>query len=273
MKNNRIRGFFTYLLLSLVSILWGFPILWIVISSFKPSSLLSARGLDFIFKPTLEHYLLIFKVQPFLEYARNSFMITIISILMALIIGIPAAYSISRYNTGGKNYSFWIISTRIIPPAVLVVPFFMIFQSLKMFNTWWSLIIIYTMFNLSYIIWMLKDFFDEVPKEIEESARIDGASITQTLMRITLPIARPGIIAVIILAASFAWNEFLFAVILTLDKASKTLPVAANDFVTGYAINWGPLFASGTLIGLPIAIFAFFVQKNIVRGLTLGAVK
>jgi len=273
MIRKSLRLFFTYFLLILACIFWGFPILWIVISSFKPSSLLSAKGLDFMFNPTLEHYLYIFKVQPFLEYARNSLMITIISILMALIIGIPAAYSMSRYNTGGKNYSFWIISTRIVPPAVLIVPFFMIFQSLEMFNTWWSLIIIYTMFNLSYIIWMLKDFFDEVPKEIEESALVDGATITQTLMRITLPIAKPGLVAVTILAASFAWNEFLFAVVLTLDKASKTLPVAANDFVTGYAINWGALFASGVLIGFPIAIFTYFVQKNIVRGLTLGAVK
>jgi len=273
MKEKTSTKIIIYFIILLLAIFWGFPVLWIFISSFKPSELLSLKGLSLSFTPTIENYLYIFSRQPFASYLRNSLFITLISVILALIIGIPAAYSMSRFNTGGPNYSFWILSSRFIPPAVIVLPFFIIFQGLDMFNTWWALIIVYILLNISYVIWLLRSFFDDVPKEIEEAAIVDGATYLQVLLKITIPISKPGIISVTILSSAFVWNEFLFATILTLDKAAKTLPVAANDFVTGYAINWGPLFASGVLIGAPIFFFTLFIQKHIVRGLTLGAIK
>jgi len=273
MRRRGLRAASTYIVLTIAVVVWGFPVTWIVISSFKPGALLITRGIGLNFVPTLEHYRFVFQRQPFFFYVRNSIIVTGISTLIALLIGSLAAYSMSRFKTGGDGLAFWILSTRMAPPAVMIIPYFLIFQAMGMFNTWWALIVASLMLNLSYITWMLRDFFDEVPREIIDAAEVDGASRLQTMSLVVFPLARPGIIATTILAATFSWNEFLFSVVLTLDRASKTLPGAANDFVTGYEVNWGALFASGTMILVPIVVFTFIVQRHIVRGLTLGAVR
>lgn len=272
MKRRRLWTVLTYVALTIITFVWGFPMLWVAISSFKPTADLTAKGFSLNFVPTLEHYRFIFERQPFLYYVRNSIIVTGVSTLIAVLIGLLAAYSMSRFGTGGNGLSFWVLSTRMAPPAVLIIPYFLIFQALGMFNTWWALIVTSLMLNLSYIVWMLRDFFNEVPREIDDAAKVDGASQLQTMFLVTLPLARPGIIATTILAAAFSWNEFLFSVVLTLNQASKTLPGAANDFVTGYEVNWGALFASGVMIVIPIVVFTLIVQKHIVRGLTMGAV-
>jgi multiple sugar transport system permease protein len=273
MRRSGLRAVLTYVVLTIAVVVWGFPMVWVAISSFKPAADLTARGFSLSFVPTLEHYRFVFERQPFLLYVRNSVIVTGISTLTALLIGSLAAYSMSRFGTGGDGLSFWVLSTRMAPPAVMIIPFFLIFQAMGMFNTWWALIVTSLMLNLSYIVWMLRDFFDEVPREIDDAAKVDGASRLQTMFLVIFPLARPGIIATTILAATFAWNEFLFSVVLTLNQASKTLPGAANDFVTGYEVNWGALFASGVMIVIPIVVFTCIVQKHIVRGLTLGAVR
>jgi len=139
MKRSRLRAGLTYVVLTIATVVWGFPMVWIAISSFKPSADLTARGFNLIFVPTIEHYRFIFERQPFLYYVRNSVVVTGISTLIAVVIGSLAAYSISRFKTGGDGLSFWVLSTRMAPPAVLIIPYFLIFQALGMFNTWWAL--------------------------------------------------------------------------------------------------------------------------------------
>lgn len=159
----------------------------------------------------------------------------------------------------------------MLPPATLLVPLFLIFRTLGLVNTLTGLVIADASFLLSFSVWLLRGFFDEVPVDLEEAAACDGASRLQALAYVVLPLAAPGVTATVILSLIFAWNEYLFAIVFASATASKTLPAAANDFITGYAINWGPVFASGVVIVLPVALAAGGLQRYIVRGLTLGA--
>ena len=264
---------FFYFFIILIVIIWVFPIFWIFINSFRSSQAIISKEITLFFKPTFEHYILVFTKHPFFRYLINSTVVAIFTTVISVLCGSLAAYSLARFNTGGKNYILWIISSRIIPPAVLVIPFYIIFRELGILNTWYALIIAYTTFNLSFVVLVMKGFFEEVPVELEEAALIDGASRISAFFKITVPLAKPGIIACSIFCLIFSWNEFLFALILSVSKNSKTLPVAAGDFITAYAINWGPFFACGVIILIPVIVFTLIVQKHIARGLTLGALK
>ena len=272
MKKNNFKtllGIFTVL----IAMIWVFPIFWIFINSFRSGQAIIAKEITLFFKPTFEHYILVFTKYPFIRYLINSTIVVIFTTAISVWAGSLAAYSLARFNTGGMNYALWILSSRMLPPAILVIPFYIIFRNLGIINTWYVLIIAYTTFNLSFVVLVMKGYFEEVPVEIEEAALIDGASRMSTFYHISVPLARPGIIACSVFCAIFSWNEFLFALVLSVSKNSKTLPVAAGDFVTAYAINWGPLFAAGVIILIPVIIFTLIVQKHISRGLTLGALK
>jgi multiple sugar transport system permease protein len=184
-----------------------------------------------------------------------------------------AAYSLARFKfRAQKAISFTIFLSRMVPPVVLLVPFFSLFRELNWTDKPISLAFSYTAFNLPFVIWLMWGFFKEIPYELEQAAQIDGASKFGAMVRIALPLARPGLAAASIFALINAWNEFLFALVLTGPDA-KTLPVAAAQFVTNEAILWGPVNAAGTLIMLPLIIFTLLIQKHLVRGLTMGAIK
>jgi len=271
------RQWFGYVLLylacSLILLVWSVPFVWMVLNSFKSTQSIIEGSLALAFTPTLEHYRHIFATQNFVQFARNSIVVSLVSTAVALIFGTLTAYSISRFATGGRGYEFWVLATRMAPPAVLIIPFFLMFRTLDLINTVWVLVIANTTFNLSFVIWTMRGFLDEIPVEIEEAAMIDGCSRLEGLCRVVLPVVRPGLVATMIFTLIFSWNEYLFALTLATATSSKTLPVAAGDFITGYAINWGPMFASGTLILLPIFVIVLLLQRHIVRGLTLGAFK
>lgn len=272
MRKNFFKIFLNIFLI-LIVIVWVFPIFWIFINSFRSSQAIISKEITLFFKPTFEHYILVFTKHPFFRYLINSTVVAIFTTVISVLCGSLAAYSLARFNTGGRNYALWIISSRMLPPAVLVIPFYIMFRELGILNTWYVLIIAYTTFNLSFVVLVMKGFFEEVPVELEEAALIDGASRISAFFKITVPLAKPGIIACSIFCLIFSWNEFLFALILSVSKNSKTLPVAAGDFITAYAINWGPLFACGVIILIPVIVFTLIVQKYIARGLTLGALK
>jgi multiple sugar transport system permease protein len=272
-----IRRSLTKLIFSLsiiaIILVWAFPFLWMFLGSIKPTQDIISTELVWFFSPTLEHYRYIFLKQPFLRFAMNSIIVGISVTSLTMLAGSLTAYSISRFNTGGKTFRLWILFTRMLPSPVLIIPLFMLFRVLGLINSLTALVIADTTFLLSFVIWIMRGFFDDVPGELEESALIDGCTRFQAFIWVVLPLSSPGFIATSILTFIFAWNEYLFALVFATANKVKTLPVAAGDFITGYAINWGPVFASGTLIVIPVFILSVFIQRYIVRGLTLGAFK
>jgi len=190
-------------------------------------------------------------------------------------IGLPTAYALARINfRGNQSISFWIISTRMGPPFGFIIPFYLIMSNLRLLDTQVALITMYLIFNLPFTVWMLKGFIQESPKEIEESAMIDGCSTLGALGRVVLPAIKPGIAATVILSFVAAWNEFMYAAALTSVQA-KTLPVATADFSGSFAygLRWNLMSVYATAAIVPVLVMSVFVQRYLVRGLTLGALK
>lgn len=259
------------ILLLLIFIL--LPIYWMVTTSLKATRDTFAVPPVLLFRPTLEHYKTVAEEGAVLKSLVNSLIVATSSTLLAVAIGTPAAYVFARFNFRGKaNLWFWIISNRFITPVVVALPFFLIARDLKLLDTHLALILVYLTFNIPLVVWLCIDQFRAVPREVDEAALVDGASLWQTFLRISLPLAIPGVMVSAILCFIFSWNEFLFALVLTRANA-RTAPVEAAGFMTDMGIRWGPMMATGTLIVLPVVIFAAIVSRNLVRGLTIGAVK
>ncbi len=261
-----------YLVVLVALAFFLFPIFWVISTAFKlPGDYLRNPPLWIPSEPTLIHF---GAVMPLKGYTalKNSLIISFATTALSLLIGGLAAYSLARFNTGGHHFSFWILSQRLMPPVVLIIPLFLVFRTLGLLDTHLALIILYTLFNLPYVIWMLRSYFAEVPVEIEESALVDGCTRLGVLRRITLPLSLPGLIATATFAFIFSWTEFLFALILTRNNAF-TLPVTiAGYYVTQGAI-WGQAAALAVVATIPLFVIGVLVQKHFVRGLTLGAVK
>jgi multiple sugar transport system permease protein len=193
-----------------------------------------------------------------------------------------ASYSFARYNVGQGQLMFFILTTRMMPIIAVIIPYFLIFRSLgrtAIGNALWlgldrqgTLVICYTMFNLPFAIWLMHSFFQDIPKELEDSARLDGYSRFKVLRKVVLPLAAPGIAVTAIFCLLFSWNEFLFAFLLTRDQA-RTITVGVASFWTQRGILWGPLSAAATVCVVPMLTFALFLQRYIARGLTFGAVR
>jgi len=272
MKRKTISNVLTYLILLLASIVALIPIIWTFHLSIKPESLLYVLPPVLRFKPTAEHYLEVFTYYPFGKYILNSIIVTTISTLVTLAVSFPAAYSMARFKTGGDNFSFWVLSIRMLPPIVFAVPMFILIQSYGLLDTWWALILVYLTFNIPLAVWILKSFIEDLPVECEEAAMLDGCSRLKAMVAITFPLVAPALIAVAILNFIFSWNEFLFALILTFTEA-RTVQVGVAEFVTGYAIIWGAIAAAGCIAVIPTLVFTMLARRYLVRGLTMGTVK
>lgn len=253
------------------------PVYWMISISLK-------REVDqfaippkwFSFTPTLTHYTDAFLERSFGSYLITSATVAIVSTICALVIGTIAAYSLARFRLPrqlDRKLALWILSTRMFPPIVTAVPLFLMMRDLALLNTQFALIILYTGFNLPFVVWMMRGFFLEVPRELEEAAMVDGDSRLGALRRVVLPLVTPGLAATAVFCLIICWNEFLFALVMTQTDAAMTLPVGIAGQVTQYGIRWGVMSAAGVVAMLPILIFAMAVQKYIVRGLSLGAVK
>lgn len=271
--SRKINKVVTFILIVMVFIIWAFPTVWLISGSFKPQQAIIEGKLFSGFKPSIENYVSVFATQNYIQYFINSLIVSVTTTVVCLVIGTLAAYSITRYGTGGHIYSNWVILMRMTPPAILIIPFYLIFRRMGLINTVWALVIANTTFNIPFVIWTMKGFFGALPEEMEEAAIIDGCSRVETIFRISIPCVRSGILTTGIFCYLFTWNEYLFGMTLALSEESKTLPVAVGNFITGYAINWGPLFAAGTIIMLPALLVVISLQRYIVDGLTVGAIK
>jgi multiple sugar transport system permease protein len=253
------------------------PVYWMVTISLKAEvDQFAVPPIWFAFQPTWEHYYDTFFVRPFGKYLLTSTIVAGASTALALLVGTLAAYSLARFRLPRnlpERLSLWIISTRMFPPIVTIIPLFLMMRDLRLLNTIPALIIVYTGFNLPFVVWMMRGFFEELPRELEEAALVDGDSRLGALVRVMLPLAAPGLAATAIFCLIICWNEFLFALILTQTEASITLPVGMAGRVTQYEIQWGAMSAAGVVAMIPILVFAMAVQRYLVRGLSLGAVK
>jgi len=266
-----------YLALAIAILCACVPVYWMLTISLKTQvDQFAVPPIWVFFSPTLEHFTDAFLNRSFGQYFVTSAIVAGVSTLCALVIGTLAAYSLARfrlpYNLDNK-LSLWILSTRMFPAIVTAVPLFLMMRDLRLLNTRLSLIVVYTAFNLPFVVWMMRGFFAELPRDLEEAALIDGDSRIGALFRIVLPLVAPGLAATAVFCLIVSWNEFLFALVLTQTDAAMTLPIGIAGQVTQYEIKWGVMSATGAVAIVPILVFALAVQKHLVRGLSLGAVK
>jgi multiple sugar transport system permease protein len=273
-----VRTALRYAVLLIVLTFCLFPILWVIGMSVKlPGEYLRNPPVWIPEHPTLVHFTNVMAQKGNLAL-KNSVIIATGATFFSMLVGSLAAYSLARLNTGGRHFAFWLLSQRLMPPVVLVVPFFLLLRGLGSINpalgldSHAALIALYTVFNLPFVIWMMRSYFGAIPAEIEESALVDGSTRLGAFRRITLPLAVPGLIATGTFAFIFSWMEFLFAVVFTRTKA-VTLPVAVAGFSGSQGSNWGQASALAVVAMMPVFALGLLVQRHFVRGLTLGAVR
>ena len=249
-----------------------FPILWIVLMSFKNNVDIIAYPPKFAFSPVLSNYKELFTTKSFLGYYRNTFIIAIGSIAVTVVFGVPTAYACARFKFKFRDdIAFTFLSFRFAPELAVILPLFVIFQRLHLYNNFLGLIFVYQLITLPLLIWILRGYFEEVPIEIEQAAKVDGCSWWTVLTRVSLPLVLPGLAATVILAFIFAWNSLIFGLIL---GGRDTYPVTIGllNFMGYQNIQWGNMAAATVVTIVPEIILASFVLRYLVRGLTFGAV-
>lgn len=274
---RRLQLAFTYLVLAVGLVGALFPIYWMVVNSFKTQVDLFAQPPTlFPQNPTLDAYVDLFVNRGFGRALLNSLIVISASLVVAMVIGTFAAYSLARFRLPWQLngiIGFWILSTRMLPPIVSIVPIYLIIRSLNLLNTYIGLILVYVMFDLPFVVWMMRSFFQEIPLDLEEAAVVDGASRFIAFWKVIVPLVRPGLAATAIFNIIDSYNEFLYALILSSTPAVMTMPVAAAALVGKIQVYWGAMNAGGTVAMLPILIFVLLMQRHLVRGLTMGAIK
>ena len=253
--------------------MWLFPVYWILLTSFKPIREINSAIPVFIFIPTTENYSDLFTKFDFGRVLMNSIVVTFITCAFVVVLGILAAYALGRMKVPGeKHIALWILSLRFMPPIAVAIPFYIEWQNLHLLDTYAGLIIVYVAFGLPFAIWLLRGFLADVPVEMEEAALLDGLSRLQIVWRIVVPVIMPGIASTAIFTFVFTWNEYLMALMLTAYN-TVTVPVTIAKFVEPYMILWGNLSAAVVIQVVPMLIVVFLLQRHIVRGMSLGAVK
>ncbi|MFL6153960.1 MAG: carbohydrate ABC transporter permease [Ornithinibacter sp.] len=249
-----------------------FPVFWMFLNGFKPESVASSVNPVLFFTPTLDGYQLAMD-RGMSAYMQNSFMASIAATVGCVLLAIPAAYALSlrRVKSVESTLSFFI-STRFMPVAAVVLPLYMILKNLGGLDNIWVLAIVYMSINLAITVWMMRSFFLEVPFEIVEAARVDGAGLFREIVRVVLPIVLPGVAAAALICFIFSWNEYFLATLLT-SNVARTTPPFLGSFVDGRGQFLAVLSAAATLAVLPVIAAGWIAQKQLVRGLSMGAVK
>jgi multiple sugar transport system permease protein len=252
-----------------------FPILWTLFTSLKPNVDIITTEIQYVpLHPSFQNYATLWAQAGFAAMFFNSTVVTALTVVVCLAVGISGAYSLSRYRfrARGQLLLFYLV-IRMFPAVLLLLPIFIALRLLGLYDTHIGLALAYTAFLTPISIWMLKGFFDTIPPELEDAARVDGCTRAGAILRVVLPLARPGVAATAVLIAISSWNEFLFALMLTTSQGIRTWPVGLQLMVGEYQLPWGLLTAGGIISIAPIVLFFALVQRALVRGLTLGAVK
>ncbi len=271
----------TYLLMVLLAVFLLGPLVWIVLMSFKTPADVIAVPPKLFFKPTLDNYLALFGLsrgglvtaKAFFSYFKNSLILSVGSVLISLVLAMPAAYALARLRFAAKeSLAFTYLSFRFVPEVTIILPLYVIYQRLNLYNTFTGLILVYQLISLPLMIWMMRSYFEEIPLAIEQAARTDGYSWAGAFFRLVLPLAAPGIAATLILAFIFCWNNFVFGLMLG-GTSTQPVTVGLLSFMGTNEVQWG-LMAAATVIAItPEIVMALAVQRYMIRGLTFGAVK
>ncbi len=274
MLSNKVRQKWTMTLLGWsVALLIAFPVFWMVLTSFKTETEAISRIPHLFFQPTVENYRAVQERANYFHFAWNSVVVSIGSTLLALILAIPAAYALAFFPTRRtKDTLLWMLSTKMMPSVGVLVPVYLIFRDMGLLDTKTGLLVINALLNLPIIVWMLYTFFKEVPKEVLEAARMDGAGPVEELYNLLLPLSFPGIVSTSLLAIILSWNEAFWSLTLTAAKAAPLTAFIAS-FSSPEGLFYAKLSAASTMAIAPILIFGWMSQRQLVRGLTFGAVK
>lgn len=257
----------------LVAALLFFPIFWMILTSFKTELDAFSSPPSLFFWPTLENYFVVFERSDYLRYAMNSVVISFVSSILAMIIGIPAAYSMAFFPTKRtQGVLLWMLSTKMLPPVGVLVPIYLLARDTSLLDTRTGLVIIYTLINLPIVIWMIYTYFKDVPKDILEACRMDGASLWQEIRHVLVPITMGGLSSTFLLSLILSWNEAFWSLNLTASQAAPLTALIAS-YSSPEGLFWAKLSAASTLAVAPILVFGWISQKQLVRGLTFGAVK
>jgi multiple sugar transport system permease protein len=247
-----------------------FPLAWMMLSSLKTNVEVTAYPPLWLFRPTLQNFVDVFANNPFFSYMVNSTIVAVLAVGVGLVCGLPAAYTMARYRQSSLGFLFLLV--RILPGIAFLVPLFVIYRRLGLINTLGGIALAHIVIVLPLVIWVMAGFFEDIPRELEEAAQIDGCSRVGTFVRIVLPLSKPGIVAATILSFIASWNNFIFVLILG-GNNTITLPMAVYSFVSFEDVNWGGLTAAATVITVPILVLSLIVQRYLAGGLTMGAVK
>lgn len=255
----------------IVVIITLFPFYWLLLTSIQPRDELMNYPPKFATQyPTTQYYRYTFReaIQEFM----NSLIIAFFATLIAVVFGATSAYGFARYNVGGSSLPFWILSLKFFPPVVAIVPYFLMMKTLRLIDTRMGVIIPHMIITVPFAVWMIKGFIQEVPRELEEAAMIDGCSQLNVIRIVTLPLIAPGLVITALFCFIWSWNDFMFALILTRNQA-LTIPVAIAGMREAHGLMWGEVSATAAVGTIPIIVLAVLLQKYLVRGLSLGSLK
>jgi multiple sugar transport system permease protein len=248
-----------------------FPLLWMIIMSLKPDGQIFTT--TFIFSPTMENYDAVFLRSDYSHFFLNNLIVSISAVLLSLVVGVPAAYALARFQFKMKeDIAFTILSFRFAPEILVILPLFLIYQKTGLYDTYFGLIWVYQLITLPLLIWILRGYFEDISPDIEAAAQLDGYSWWQVFLKVLLPLVKPGLVAAGLLCFIFAWNAFTFPLLLSASGA-QTSTVVALRFLASDTVHYGQVAAAATISALPEVILALLIQKHLVRGLSFGAVK
>lgn len=270
MKKKLVSNILFYFLVVLIALIVLFPFLWMLSSSFKTQVDIISWPPKLLFEPTLQNYRKVFEEQNFLQYFMNSTIVATVSVGLSLLVGLPAAYSIARYTQ--HRLAVFILLARLMPGISFLMPWYIIFSRLGLMDTYVALILSHMLIALPIVVWIMTTYFNTIPRELEESAMVDGATRQYAFLKIILPLSGPGIITATTLSFIFSWNNFMFSQVLSMEK-TKTLPIAVYNFLSYAEVDWGGVMAAAVSIMAPAIVLTMIFQRYVVKGLTMGAVK
>jgi multiple sugar transport system permease protein len=270
MKKSFLFNLFFFFLILIIVIPMLFPLYWMFMSSIKTQVDIISWPPKLFFTPTLRSFEKVFGEQNFVLFFKNSSIIGISAVLVSLLIGLPAAYSIARFKQ--KRLLMLILVARLMPGISFLLPWYIVFSRLRLMDTYIALILSHILIIMPVVVWIMSAYFETIPIEMEDSAMVDGATRQRAFLSIILPLSMPGAVTATTLSFIFSWNNFMFAQVLCMGK-TRTLPLAVYNFMSYAEVDWGGVMASAVTIVAPAIIFTMIFQKYVVKGLTVGAVK
>lgn len=269
--DRRLGRFLWYLPALAITVIFAFPLFWIVLTAVKPRLLINAYPPKFTFSPTWDNFRLVFESPAYTDAIRNSLIIALASAVFSVTLATLTAYGLSRHGFRAKdNLLFWILSLRMLPAIAVLIPYSQMVRWFNLSDTHLAMVLVYSVFNVSFSVWLLKGFFDEIPKEMEEAAKMDGYGPWQVFAKVALPLVIPGIATALVFSIIQSMNEYLLAFVLT-QREAVTAPVAlTNVFITTFGVNYGGISAAASVLVAPVIVFAILVRRHLIRGMSFG---